>query len=421
MTRSSSGGWWGLRSSEIGLVFAILAVVVATAIVDSGHNYWNDPAGSIKDVARQSAQLGIVALGAAVVIICGGIDLSAGSMIAFSGTVCAAILVLLAPEAMNSGSGEVLPLTAGVIFAAIAGTLLVGLLVGALHAWLITAVGLPPFIATLATLVGLRSLARAICEAVTEAVFGARSTQIAILDERFRYMNFWRSDAVADQDYSVSTMVAVFGVLAALVWLLLARTVVGRHIYAVGGNEQAARLSGIRTDRVKWLAYSISALVSAIAGIFAITQQSVADPQVQGINAELNAIAGAVVGGCSLQGGVGTLPGVVLGVLFLRCVLDGIAKVIKTGADVYEGLIVGIVVVLAVAISQVRKGGGGAKQFFTGALGWAAILALAALAGTLAAVVSDKRYAAAASVVAALLLVAVKIVQDRAARRPGAG
>src|SRR5581483_11856382 len=112
-----------------------------------------------------------------------------------------------------------------------------------------------------------------------------------------------------------------------------------------------SRLSGIRTERLKWLAYSISALTSAIAGILYIGDQSVADPQTLGRGYELNAIAAAVVGGCSLQGGVGSIPGTVLGCLFLRVVIDGIAKIIKTGADLYEGLIVGIVLVIAVAVN----------------------------------------------------------------------
>src|SRR5207253_2675951 len=163
--------------------------------------------------------------------------------------------------------------------------------------------------------------------------------------------------------------VVLFALLAALTWLLMSRTVVGRHLHALGGNEQAARLSGIQTDRLKWLAYCLGASFSCIAGILYIAEQSVADPQTLGRGYELNAIAAAVVGGCSLQGGIGTIPGTVLGALFLRIVIDGVAKIIKTGADVYEGLIVGIVVVFAVAFTQLRQAGRRGKPFFTGALG----------------------------------------------------
>ena len=93
----------------------------------------------------------------------------------------------------------------------------------------------------------------------------------------------------------------------------MSRTVVGRHLHALGGNEQAARLSGIPTDRLKWLAYCLSAVLSSVAGILYISDSDAANPQTLGRGYELNAIAAAVVGGCSLQGGVGTIPGTVLG------------------------------------------------------------------------------------------------------------
>ncbi len=104
---------------------------------------------------------------------------------------------------------------------------------------------------------------------------------------------------------------------------MLSRTVVGRHVYALGGNEEAARLSGIRTERVKWLAYCIGAITASIAGILYIGDQTAAVPLNLGQGYELNAIAAAVVGGCSLPGGVGTIWGTVLGVLFLQVVIDG--------------------------------------------------------------------------------------------------
>ncbi|MFN0199473.1 MAG: ABC transporter permease [Planctomycetaceae bacterium] len=344
---------------EIKLLFAIAIVVVVTTLLDADHNYWHDPLASVTDIARQTTVLGIFALGAACVIISGGIDLSAGSVICFSGTMCATLMLWLAPERMQSPDT---PLGAGVITAAIAGTLVIGFLIGSLHAWLITVVGLPPFVATLATLVGLRSLARAICEHATAVWLGGSRSQINIFDGTFRYLTT-----------SVGIRCVLFLALAFLMWLLLSKSVVGRHLHALGGNEEAARLSGIRTDRLKWLAYCTSAVLSSLAGILYIGEQSLAEPQTLGRGYELNAIAAAVVGGCSLQGGIGTIPGTVFGALFLRVVIDGVAKIIKTGADVYEGLIVGVVVVCAVAFSQTpaafRR-----LRFFEGNLGWVTIL-----------------------------------------------
>ncbi|GIW94529.1 MAG: hypothetical protein KatS3mg110_2570 [Pirellulaceae bacterium] len=377
--------WLGLQSNEWMLAAAVVAVVVLSAILDVHHTYWNNPRLSALDIARQTAFLGIFALGAAVVIIAGGIDLSAGSMIAFSGTICATLMVLMAPDVMSNPhqlvGGKLVerPLGWQVISVAIAGTLLVGFLIGTLHTWLITVVGLPPFIATLATLVGLRSLSRAICESVTQAVYDAKSTQIQIFDPAFRYLAT-----------SVWIPVLIFLLLAVLLGILLRATVIGRHIYALGGNEQAAVLSGIRTDRVKWLAYCLGSVTSSIAGILYIGDQSVADPQTLGRGYELNAIAAAVVGGCSLQGGVGTVPGTVLGALFLRCVIDGVAKIIKTGADVYEGQIVGVVVVIAVAFSQFRRGVRQGRQIFPGAMGVFALVALSLLAAVLAMLMAEQ-------------------------------
>ena len=159
-----------------------MAVVALTAIFDSQHNYYNDPWTSCVQIARQTSLLGIFSLGSAIVIIAGGIDLSSGSVICFSGTICATFLLILAPGAASKPRCVDRPVDRR---RRRRRDLVVGLLIGSLHAWLITVIGLPPFVATLATLVGLRSFARAICENVTTAVIGGRSTQIQIFDARF--------------------------------------------------------------------------------------------------------------------------------------------------------------------------------------------------------------------------------------------
>jgi ribose/xylose/arabinose/galactoside ABC-type transport system permease subunit len=261
---------------------------------------------------------------------------------------------------------------------------------------------LPPFIATLASLVGLRSLGRAICENVTEDVFGGKSTQIQIYDESFRYLAT-----------SVWIPLVLFALLSLGIWLMLSHTVIGRHIYALGGNEDAARLSGIRTERVKWLAYCVGTMTATVAGILYIGDQSVADPQTLGRGYELNAIAAAVVGGCSLQGGAGRVQGTVLGALFLRVVIDGVAKIIKTGADVYEGQIVGLVVVVAVAFSKFRESARRGSEVFPGALGIVSIAALTLLGGTLTTLMAGRGVGAGVTVAAILVLGAVKWLEGR--------
>src|SRR5438128_1168226 len=174
-----------LRFNELALLLAIIVVVIITAAVDSNHSYLNQPGTSFRDIARNVALLGIFALGAAVVIIAGGIDLSAGSMIAFSGTICATTMMLLAPQTMIN-MRPVGPVVAG---CGVAAAIAAGFLIGTLHAWLITAVRLPPFVATLATLVGLRSFARALCGYVTaKTLHGSGNTEINVYDPYFQFV-----------------------------------------------------------------------------------------------------------------------------------------------------------------------------------------------------------------------------------------
>ncbi len=160
---------FGIRFNEIALVIAILAVLAITVVLDSNRSYVTNPQVNAVEIGRQTALLGIFALGAMVVIVSGGIDLSAGSMIAFSGAVIACTMLALKTWSVTAGLPEwsivVLGISAGMFS---------GFLVGTLHAWLVTCIGLPPFVATLSTLVGLRSLARILCEFTTITAVGAK-------------------------------------------------------------------------------------------------------------------------------------------------------------------------------------------------------------------------------------------------------
>lgn len=383
-----------LYSTEFALLIAIVVVVACTTIFDDDGSYLKAPGTSAKDIVRNVALLGIFSLGAAVVIISGGIDLSAGSVIAFSGTVCAGILYYTKTESGPAPGWAV----ALALFAAI----ISGLAVGTLHTWLITAIRLPPFVATLATLVGLRSLARALCEFVTTPPGGGTgAAQIYVNHPALKFLR-----------ESVWIWVVVFAALSIATWIILRWTVLGRHIYAVGGNEQAARLSGIQTDNVKWVAYCFSALTSSIAAIFYISNELQATPFNQAAGHELNAIAAAVVGGCSLQGGVGTVQGTILGVLFLRVVIDAVAKLIDTGADVFEGLIVGCVVLLAVTLTQARQLISSGRQLFAGVRGLFAIPVMAVGIGLILTVTSKSQTTGITlGVVALILLLGVKVAE----------
>jgi ribose/xylose/arabinose/galactoside ABC-type transport system permease subunit len=207
-----------------------------------------------------------------------------------------------------------------------------------------------------------------------------------------------------------------FVLVVAGMWLLLARTIVGRHIYAMGGNEEAARLSGIRTERLKWLAYVLGAMTASLAGVLYCAEVTTADPEKVGRAYELNAIAAAVVGGCSLMGGIGTIPGVILGALFLRVVIDAVPKVIKQGAaDDWQGLVIGVLVVLAVAFNELRRGTGTAKAFFPGALGAWTIAILGVFFGSLVGVSSNVTAGLVTGGITVVLLGAVKLYEARRA------
>ncbi len=346
-------------SVEFKLILAWLLVVIATAIADPGHTYFTNPGTSAELIIRNSVLLGFFALGAAVIIISGGIDLSSGSVIAMSATVFGSMLIMLDPEGFRAGD-----LATWAVVVAFIGTLLVGGMVGTLHAWLITCVGLPPFIATLATLVGLRSFSRGLTLAMTN-----NKSQIDFPDLALR-------DTLKD----VTTISVAFLILAFAIWFLMSSTVIGRHLHAMGGNEQAAKLSGIRTDRLKWLAYVIGSVTASMVGIVYFADTGSAKPDILARGYELNAIAASVIGGCSLKGGIGTIPGTILGCLFLRTVIDAVNKIVGSGADVYEGMIVGIVVVMAVTFSQ-RAGSASSQKFFATPIGWASIPVLSLLIG----------------------------------------
>ncbi|MFV0446109.1 MAG: ABC transporter permease [Planctomycetaceae bacterium] len=372
--------------NELGLVAAIVVVLLVTATFSDAYKSAFTLKLTARAIARDTALVGIFALGAAVVIVSGGIDLSAGSVIAFSGTLFFGFIVLLAPDDPNTRWPSdpdrhfpaVKDLALWIPSVALGLTLFAGFLVGSLHAWLITVIRLPPFVATLASLVGLRSLARLMIQDITEVRFGQRQSTITIPDRLLTSVgqgNWW-------------VPCAIWLVLCAVMWLLLSKTVTGRHLYAMGGNESAARLSGIRTERLKWLAYCLGSATASLAGILYACYVGTTSPSSDGMGYELNAIAASVVGGCSLTGGVGTVGGVMLGTLFLRLVIDSVAKLFKSQPDLFEGLVVGMLVVLAVAFNELR-GEGLKKKFFPGLLGWASVFILALLTGIITSVTSS--------------------------------
>ncbi|WP_422930529.1 ABC transporter permease [Singulisphaera sp. PoT] len=316
------------RAPEWGLVVGIAAVLAIIYFFDPSHAFFSE--FSRRTLMHQVALFGVLSVGAAVVIIAGGIDLSIGAVVALASIVSAKLLTewIGHPTASSPPSTMLVAL----VFAI---TLAMGLLVGLGHALMINWFRLPPFIATLATMAGLRSLATIL----------SKNQPITVRFESYRLLG-----------KEPSWTLIVFAIVAVVVSIVMGGTVIGRHLYALGGNEQAARLSGLPTRKLKIFAYGLSGVLAALGGILFTGRSGQADPRL-GVTYELYAITAAVVGGCSLSGGVGSIRGTVLGLLLIQIVIKGTGFIVH-GLDStqVEGLVLGTVVVLAVAFNQRFRG-----------------------------------------------------------------
>jgi ribose/xylose/arabinose/galactoside ABC-type transport system permease subunit len=272
-------------------------------------------------ILKYSSIYGIAAIGAAMVIIAGGVDLAPGAIIALAGVVMGYLFV-------NEQMGLTLSL---------AGGLGVGLAAGAVAALLIVTVGLPPFIATL----GIMGITRGLAFIITEGRY---------IDMSAHLPPNWRPFGVP-----IDWLAPAFMVVLALVFQFLMKDFQwGRAVFAVGGNETAARYSGIRVGRVKLHVYLVSAILAALSGVILTLSQGQAKADLA-TGYELDIIASAVVGGASLSGGRGSVVGAVLGTLIFGVLRNALPQI--PGATFYDRLIVGLVVVSIVVMDQllVRK------------------------------------------------------------------
>ena len=267
-------------------------------------------------ILKYSSIYGIAAVGAAVVIISGGIDLAPGSIIALASVVCGALFV---------GAGWALG-------PSILMALMAGLGAGALSSLLIVAVKLPPFIATL----GVMGITRGVAFIVTEGRYFDLSSQLA---------GGWRPLGLPADWVAPLIMIG----LAMVFQVLMTRFQWGRQIFSVGGNETAALFSGVAVGRIKTSVYLLSGLLAAVAGVvLALVQgQGKAD---LATGYELDIIASAVVGGASLSGGRGSVMGAVLGTLIFGVLRNALPQI--PGATFYDRLIVGLAVIVIVVVDQ---------------------------------------------------------------------
>jgi ribose/xylose/arabinose/galactoside ABC-type transport system permease subunit len=268
-------------------------------------------------ILKYSSIYGIAAVGAAVVIISGGIDLAPGSIIALASVVCGAMFV-------DGGWG---------LGPSLLSALVVGLAAGALSSVLIVAVKLPPFIATL----GVMGITRGLAFIVTEGQYFDLSSKLS---------GGWRPMGLPADWVAPLIMVG----LAVVFQVLMTRFQWGRQIFSIGGNETAALFSGVAVGRIKTSVYLLSGLLAAVAGVvLALVQgQGKAD---LATGYELDIIASAVVGGASLSGGRGSVLGAVLGTLIFGVLRNALPQI--PGATFYDRLIVGLAVIIIVVMDQV--------------------------------------------------------------------
>jgi len=291
-----------------------LLLVVLCAVVTALNPRFLSPA-NLQNTARLIGAFGIFSLGLGLVIITGGIDLSVGSAFALLGVLLSILLTTWH-----------LPWIAAVLI-----IIAVGALLGASHGWLVTRLRLQPFIVTLCGLLIYRGLARFIASDETKGFGDAAG---------FETLQRLATGSVA----SVPTPFVALVVASVAMWVLLHRSVYGRHLFAAGRNEVAARYSGINVRRVVMSAYVIlGALTGLSAIIFAFYTNSVS-PSSHGNFFELYGIAAAVLGGCSLRGGEGSVVGILLGATLLQ-VLQNLVNLLGIPSSLNFAVMGGVILV----------------------------------------------------------------------------
>jgi len=295
--------------------------------------YWRRPDTFIKPanlavIMRFIATFGMLAIGEVLVIITGGIDLSVGSMIAFTGVTTAWLIL--------KGIGTLLPPIGMVPAMLIA--LLLGVLVGIWHGLFVTKLGIPPFIITLGTWLIARGLAAYITRGYPQ-VFPSEHPFLVL-----------GQASVAGVPISFLILLGV----ATVISIILNHTPLGYRIYAVGGNIEAARLSAVNVDRVRIFCYGTSGFLAALTGVILASRLGQGTPTV-GSAYELWGIAAAVIGGTSLMGGEGTVLGAILGSGIVGVMQNGM--VLTNVSSYLQDVILGIVLVVAVVYDTLRRSG----------------------------------------------------------------
>ena len=300
-------------------IFALLVCIfIGTGILQ--RSFWG-PA-NVMNMLRYIGLYGIIAIGVSFVIITGGIDLSIGSLIGLTGVLFPMLLFEIMPGAP--------------IIVAMAVILGVGLVVGVIHGLLVTKLRLQPFVVTLCGLLIYRGLARAVADDKVKG-FGNEFTGLR--------------ETMVKGTFAGLPMPFVWMLLIGLIAaVLLNMTTFGRYLLALGRNEQAARFSGINTDRMKIFAYVICSMLAGFGGIMFVLDTNQAPPSNFGNFYELWAISGAVLGGCSLRGGEGAIAGVICGTALVQIATT--AVFFLGVPDAHKLTVMGIIILIGVTADE---------------------------------------------------------------------
>jgi ribose/xylose/arabinose/galactoside ABC-type transport system permease subunit len=274
---------------------------------------------NITNVVRQFSMITIVAVGMTFVIITGGIDLSVGGIVAFVGVSTAWLMV-----------AEHLP-----IWVAISAGILMGVLVGFVNGILIVKIGLPPFIATL----GMMQVSRGLVLALTKGY------PIQPFPQRFL-------DIGQGALWFIPTPILIMLAVVVVAHVFLSKTTVGRYIYYVGSNPVAANLSGINVKRILFTVYVLAGLASGIAAVILVARLSSAQSSMA-LGWELDAIAAVVIGGASLSGGEGSIPGTLIGAAMMGVIRN--ALILLHVSVYWQNVVIGLVIIAAVTFDRLRQ------------------------------------------------------------------
>ena len=310
-----SGRFLAWFKQNIGILIVLAALMAIVSLFSesffTASNMWN--------ILRQISTNALLAFGMTFVILIGGIDLSVGPLLAFSGVFAAYVMGNLGWP----------------IWAAIAGSIILCSMVGMLNGVIVTKTGIAPFVVTLSVQQIFRGFAMLL----------ANGAPIRIRDQGFINIGTTYIGPVA---FPVIYMI----IIMALCYVVLNKTQFGRHIYALGGNKTAARFAGIRTQRIEVMVYALSGFLAGIAGIVLAARMTAGVPAT-GDGYECDAIAAVVLGGASFTGGIGTIGGTLIGAIIIGVLNNGLNML--NVASFWQYVAKGVVILLAVMVDVLRK------------------------------------------------------------------